>query len=249
MKPRYFQIGFNRCGTASLHRFFRLNGFRSVHHDGGRLAIAMDANLRAGRPVLEGYGEFDAFFDMSYLRPHIHVEIYRRWGEILAQVPGARFILNLRDVDRWVASRMAMGPWVEFRGDRPARGFGAPWDAPYRAPVQRIAPFRERYRLCHGLADMEAVVAHWREDHARHVTAVRAGIPSDRLLVFDIERDPPEALCRFAGLDDRAARRWGHENAGYGTFGRAIAGWTPRSVSRRIPEALKRPVRRALRRR
>lgn len=248
MKPRFFQIGFNRCGTASLHRFFRLNGFRSVHHDGGRLAIAMDANLRAGRPILAGYERFDAFFDMSYLRAHIHVEIYRRWDEILAQVPEAHFILNLRDVDHWIGSRLAMGSWIEWHRERPARGFGAPWDTSSVGPVQRIAPFKERYRFCHGLADMEAVAAHWREDHAHHVAAVRAGIPADRLLVFDIERDPPEALCRFAGLDDRAARHWGRENPGPGSLGRAIARWTPRGVARRIPEALKRPVRQALRR-
>ena len=249
MRPRFFQIGFNRCGTVSLHRFFRLNGIPSVHHDNGRLAIAMDANLRAGRPVLAGYERFEAFLDMSFLRAHIHVEIYKRWEVILEQVPEARFILNVRDVDRWVESRLAMGAWTEWRWERPARGFGPPWDDSRRGTVQRIPPFRERYRRCHGLADMDAVVAHWREDWARHVAAVRASVPAGRLLAFDIECDPPEALCRFAGLDAAAVRHWGHENPAPGRLGRAVARWTPRAVVRRVPEALKRPVRRALRRR
>ena len=249
MRPRFFQIGFNRCGTASLHRFFCLNGVASVHHDHGRLAIAMDANLRAGRPVLAGYEDFEAFLDMSYQRAHIHVEIYKRWEALLEQVPEARFVLNLRDVDRWVESRLAMGAWTEWRGERPARGFGAPWDDAPHGLVRRIPPFRERYRLCHGLADVGAVTAHWRADWARHVAAVKASIPADRLLVFDVERDPPEALCRFAGLDTGAARHWGRENLSLGSLGRALAGWTPRSLVRRIPEALKRPARRALRRR
>ena len=249
MRARYFQIGFNKCGTVSLHRFFRLNGIASVHHDGGRLAIAMDASLRAGRHVLTGYEECEALLDMSYLRPHVHVEIYKRWEVLLEQVPDARFILNVRDVERWVQSRLAMGPWTEWRFERPARGFGPPWDAPPGGLAERIPAFRERYRRCHGLADTDAVVAHWRADWDRHVAAVRASVPADRLLVFDVERDPPETLCRFAGLDAAAARHWTRENPSLGSLGRAVSGWTPRSVMRRVPEALKRPVRYVLRRR
>ena len=245
----YFQIGFNRCGTVSLCRFFRRNGFAAVHHDGGRLAIAMDANLRAGRHVLSGYERFEAFFDMSFLRQHIHVEMYKRWDRILEQVPEARFILNLRDVERWVGSRLDMGAWTEWRRECPARGFGLPWEAAGRRWHERIEPFRERYRRCHGLADLDEVVAHWKADWRGHAARVRAGVPADRLLVFDIERDPPEALCRFAGLDEAAARHWGRENAALGGLGRAVARATPRSVLRRIPEAVRRPARRVLRRR
>jgi len=248
VRPRFFQIGFNKCGTASLHRFFRLNGIASVHHDRGRLAIAVDANLRAGRHVLSGYEDSEAFFDMSFLRPHIHVEIYKHWETILEQVPEARFILNLRNVDRWVESRLAMGAWIEWRWERAARGFGPPWDAPggLRLPV---APFEERYRLCHGLAGRDEVVAHWRQDWASHVARVKAGVPADRLLVFDIERDPPEKLCRFAGLGEAAARHWGHENPALGRLGRAVVLCTPRPLLRRIPEGARRRARRALRRR
>ena len=247
----YFQIGFNRCGTVSLYRFFRANGFAAVHHDGGRLAIAMDANLRAGRHVLSGYERCEAFFDMSFLRPHVHVEMYKYWDRLLEQVPEARFILNLRDVEHWVASRLDMGAWTEWHWERPARGFGPPWDA---APPgwpgwrERIEPFRERYRRCHGLADLDEVVAHWKADWHRHAARVRAGVPADRLLVFDIERDPPEALCRFAGLDEAAARHWRRENPALGRLGRAMVRAVPRTVLRRIPAAARHRARRALRR-
>lgn len=247
----YFQIGFNKCGTASLHRFFRLSGFACVHHDGGRLAIAMDANLRRGRPLLAGYERCQAFFDMSYLRPHIHVEMYKHWERIIEQVPGARFILNVRDVGHWVRSRLGMGPWREWRWERPARGFGAPWDdAPRRRPLaQRVAPFWERYRCAHGLRDQAAVVAHWRADWHRHLAAVQASVPPERLLVFDIERPPLEALCRFADLDAAAARHYGRENPALGSVGRALAGHIPRPLLRRLPDAVRRSARHALRRR
>ena len=249
MRPRVFQVGFNRCGTASLHRFLRLNGFASVHHAGGRLAIAMDANLRAGRHVLDGWERFDAFLDMSFLRPHVHVEMYKRLDALMEHAPEARFVLNLRDVDRWVESRLAMDGWIEWSRERPSRGFGPPWDTPPRGVLQYVPPFRERYRLCHGLADTDAVTAHWRADWRRHVAAVRAAVPADRLLAFDVERDDPRALCDFLGLDARAARHWGRENAALGGLGRAIARWTPRPLVERVPGPLKRAARKALRRR
>ena len=156
--------------------------------------------------------------------------MYKRRDRILEQVPEARFILSLRDVERWVASRLDMDAWTEWRRECPARGFGRPWEASAHRRRQRIAPFRERYRRCHGLADLDEVVAHWKADWRGHVARVRAEVPADRLLVFDIERDRPEALCRFAGLDDGAARHWGRENAALGRLGRAVARAAPRSV-------------------
>ena len=248
-RPRYFQIGFHKCGTKALHRFFERSDIPAVHNDGGRLALTLAANLRDGRPLLAGYERFEAFFDMGFLRAHVHVEMYKRWATILEQVPEARFVLNVRDVDRWVASRLNMVPATRFRWGRPSRGFGPDVDRPPRGLLERVEPFAERYRACYGLADLDAVVAHWRADWRRHVEAVRAGVPAERLLVFDIERDSPLALCRFAGLDAAAARHYRHENPGLGRLGRALARATPRPVLRLVPRGLRARARRALRRR
>ena len=247
-RPRYFQIGFHKCGTKTLHRFFERSGIAGVHNDGGRLALTMAANLRDGRPVLTGYERFEAFFDMGFLRPHVHLEMYKRWETILEQVPRARFILNVRGVDRWVASRLNMPAVNRFRWGRPSRGFGPDWDRPPRGLVERVEPFAERYRRHYGLADVDEAVAHWRADWRRHIEAVRAGVPAERLLVFDIERDSPLALCRFAGLDASAARHYRHENPGLGRLGRAVASATPRQVLHLVPRGVRARARRALRR-
>ncbi len=248
-RPRYFQIGFHKCGTKTLHRFFERAGIPGVHNDGGRLALTMAANLRAGRHILTGYERFEAFFAMGFLRPHVHLEMYKRWETILEQVPEARFILNVRDVDRWVESRLNMAAVGGLRWGRPSRGFGPDWDRPPRGPMERLEPFAERYRRHYGLAGPDEVVAHWRADWRRHVEAVRAGVPADRLLVFDIERDSPAALCRFAGLDASAARHYRHENPGLGPLGRAVVRALPREVLRLVPRAARARARRALRRR
>lgn len=49
-RPRYFQIGFHRCGTTSLWRFFERNGIPTVHFDKGNLARRMRDNIEAGGP-------------------------------------------------------------------------------------------------------------------------------------------------------------------------------------------------------
>ena len=248
-RPRYFQIGFHKCGTKTLHRFFERAGIPSVHNDGGRLALTMAANLLDGRPILTGYERFEAFHAMGFLRPHVHLEMYKRWETILEHVPEARFILNVRDIERWVASRLNMASVGGFRWGRPSRGYGPDLDRPPRGLLERVEPFAERYRRRYGLADLDEVVAHWRGDWHRHIDAVRAGVPAERLLVFDIESDSPQALCRFAGLKASAARHYRHENPGLGRLGQAIVRATPRQVQHLVPRAVRARVRRVLRRR
>ena len=58
----------------------------------------------------------------------------------------------------------------------------------------------EHYEWRYGTADLERVADVWREDWEEHHRAVVAELPAERLLVFDIETDPPELLCDFVGL-------------------------------------------------
>jgi len=45
---KVFQIGFSKCGTTTLARFFSVNGVATVHHDFGYLAKTMQKNIKAG---------------------------------------------------------------------------------------------------------------------------------------------------------------------------------------------------------
>ena len=64
---KIFQIGFNKCGTSTIHRYLRANGVKCVHWDDGRLAQRMFANLANGDNLMAGYEGFDAFTDMEYI--------------------------------------------------------------------------------------------------------------------------------------------------------------------------------------
>ena len=245
---KVFQIGFNRCGTTSIHQFFEANGMRSVHHDKGRLALTMDANLRHGRHILSGYEHYDAYTDMELLLPSMYIEAYKLYNQILEQVPDAMFILNVRDVDRWVASRLRL---QMGRYSRSARAFNSlewPPDAPNLTATRwhRRASYAETYMAAHGLDNMSDVVRHWKSEWEIHIAQVKQDIPADRLLVFDIESDSPLSLCRFVGLDDSAAIHYRQENATPGALGQFLVYWAPDTVLRLTPKAVKRSARHIL---
>ena len=102
---KVFQIGFNRCGTRSIHQYFAANGISSVHWDEGRLAQRMFENRANGNDLLAGYPEFDVFTDMESLDGIQHLEAYKLYPELAAQYPDAVFILNTRDREAWINSR------------------------------------------------------------------------------------------------------------------------------------------------
>jgi hypothetical protein len=104
---KVFQIGFNKCGTATIHRYFQSNGIKSIHWDNGRLARRMFVNLANGDDLLAGYEAFDAFSDMEYLDASgTFLEAYKLFPYLAAQYPNAVFILNTRDREDWIRSRL-----------------------------------------------------------------------------------------------------------------------------------------------
>ena len=218
-RPLYFQIGYRKCGTTALAHFFERNGIPAVHWDKGRLARRMRDNLAAGRPVLEGYDDaFDAFTDMECNGPDDWFEGFRCFPEMLRDYPGARFVLNTRDEAAWLRS---MRIWARRQ--------------------RRMDYVRARY----GSTDLDAFAAALARERAEHHRAVRAAVPPERLLVFDIERDPPERLARFCGLPPPAGARFTRENATRSAAVHWLARTSRRAArrARRLAAAASRPLR------
>ena len=72
MLPKIFVIGFNKCGTTSLHKMFKRAGLTSAHYrhhgaDGLGVIIGaqIDHNAAAGLPLLDGIDSADAYSDMD----------------------------------------------------------------------------------------------------------------------------------------------------------------------------------------
>ena len=217
----YVQIGFKRCGTSSIAAFFNRSGIPAVHWDRGRLALTMRENMRVGRPILRGYEQYSSFTDMEYVAADDCFEGFRHYDRILEDYPEAKFILNTRDQDRWLRSMhqhsVLAGP-------------------------ERIGFYRWRY----GTADPERLSEFWRQEWDEHYKRVMADIRGDRLLVFDIEKDSPELLCRFAGLPREMARHYRRENPTQNRLGVMLVRHTPTAMKRMLPYGAKLALRRRL---
>lgn len=162
---KVFVVGFHKTGTTSLRKALQILGHRVAGPDGvhdpdiAQTAAAMVARLSH---------EHDAFQDNPW--PLFYAEMDAMW-------PDAKFILSLRDPDRWVASQV--------------RHFGTK-----ETPMRRFI-----YGDAHGCpAGNEAV---YRARIVAHNDAVRAHFADrpDKLLPFAVEQgDGWEALCGFLGF-------------------------------------------------
>lgn len=174
-----FQIGFNRCGTRSIARLFRDSGYRAAHWGKGRLARDLAAALDAGRRPFADRPDRVLFSDLEavdYDAGRV-LEPFRRFAEIDALCPEARFLLNTRDRTDWLYSRL------RHRGGRYVRAHAAHL----------------------GLRDPRDVLDHWVaawDAHHAQVERHFANRPG-KLVRFAIDRDPVAALCDALAPDLR----------------------------------------------
>lgn len=107
-----FQIGFNKCGTRSLFHFFKDNGIPSVHYDGGKIAQSMFLNDQLGKRLISPrYNKISFFSDMENVSKasspqYVAQDLFKKLAK---QYPNAYFLLNTRNRDNWIKSRINHG--------------------------------------------------------------------------------------------------------------------------------------------
>lgn len=168
-----FQIGFNKCGTKSIHHFLLNSGVRSLHWARNTLGRKMSARIDAGEDPIQDFPTVVGFTDMMAFEEHRLLEPYKRFDYLHHWYPDALFILNTWDRERWIASRMAH----EVKGRRLIPSYA------------RVLQISER-----------EVPDYWRFEWDAHHSAVRSYFTgASNFLEFDIECDEPDKLARFIG--------------------------------------------------
>ncbi len=123
IKPKFyiFQIGFNRCATESIHKTFLKIGIKSLHYGWSpsklcseqKLALVMYDNLcnpQINYNILNGpLSKCQAFTDMEYTYEDNYFCFYKFFKDIEKQYPGSKFIMNIRDCEDWLRSRLKLG--------------------------------------------------------------------------------------------------------------------------------------------
>lgn len=208
---KVFQIGFNKCATTALYRLFSLSGVRALHGSGRywrlnnhpavvdrNVQLAIHRNMEAGRPALDTFEDFDAFFDMEFTLHGWNIENFRQYQTLAQDYPDAKFVLNIRDKEAWLNSRARHS------------------DGLY------LARAMERTGL-----SRKGVLDYWADDHDRHHEMVQDYFRAapERLLVFDIDNTPVRKLKRFIGPKmELKPRHWRHERVTDNMVARR--GWT-----------------------
>ncbi|HEY7753674.1 MAG TPA: sulfotransferase [Steroidobacteraceae bacterium] len=188
--PRVVQVGFNKCGTRSFQRLFERAGHPVVQHKirrpfrrSRKAAYVMQQNLRAGRPVFAGMEDYVLYAGLIHQTATESFEGVRHFREMLRDYPDTILILNVRDREDWIRSRLKHG-----RGEL----------------VRRV--MRQR-----GVSTPEEVAAIWRREWDEHLADVREAM-KDRpaqLIEFNLDTDPVQGLIdRLPGYGLEAAD-WG----------------------------------------
>lgn len=168
-----FQIGFNRCGTASLHKFLFFSGIPSLHWVNEILAKRIMARIDLGQDPIMDFPRAIGFTDMIASRPGLLLEPYKRFDYLHRWYPNALFILNTRDRENWIASRTAHT---------------------FNDHEDGLIPI---YANLLGISEAQ-VPDFWRAEWESHHVLVRAyfrGAPN--FLEFNIERDDSQKLISF----------------------------------------------------
>lgn len=185
---RVVQIGFHRCGTRSLARLFAQSGYEAAHwrvqRKNGKLNLArtMKKNIAAGRKPLHRMERYAFLSDLECFDDGQIWSGFLRFREIDAAYPDTQFLLNTRDKEGWLQSRLT-----------------------HRQYAQKVIAAR-------GLSGIDSLLQVWSDDWDRHLADVRHYFRDREhdLVEFNIDTDGINDL--IVQLPDFAldAAHWDH---------------------------------------
>jgi len=95
---------------------FKRSGYKSIHWDKGHLAEDIARKYETGERPLADWDDTVLFSDMeSVHKDNAPIEGYAYFAYLEEHYPDAKFILNTRDVNAWLASRMLHREGKYFR--------------------------------------------------------------------------------------------------------------------------------------
>jgi hypothetical protein len=192
--------GLPRTGTTSMKAALERLGFGPCYHTFEVMRRPELAErwlpVCCGRPV-----DWDRTFDGFRSSQDWPASFF--WRELAETYPEAKVVLTVREPHSWYVSFRMLGsinPGGPMREDEAPEAI-----RPVLAAMERLRPLFERigrsifgedWRFGEKMPDEKRAV----EAYHRYVGAVRATIPAERLLVFDV-RQGWGPLCGFLGVE------------------------------------------------
>lgn len=178
IRPRIFQIGFNKCGTRSFADYFHRNEISETHYRRGNLALAIQENYDAGQPLLTNFDRWTAYTDMQRVARTGVIEACQYYKLFASYYPRSYFILNTRSKDRWIKSRLNHGEHQNYSN---------------------------RYRQGLGLETIEETIEAWSDmwDRQHRDVPEFFAETGQHFMIYNIETDTPDKLAEFLSPDFR----------------------------------------------
>jgi hypothetical protein len=171
--------GLGRTGTKSMQTALNMLGVGPCHHMVE--VFAHPESMQLWIDASEGRPNWDLIFKDYQSMVDYPGAAY--WRQIAEHFPNAKVLHTVRDPDKWFDSTQAtiFAPQAEARAE--VKGLR---DRFFESFVGDMRPH---------LADRAYMTDYFR----RHTEAVKAAIPADRLLVFEVG-EGWDRLCRFLGV-------------------------------------------------
>jgi hypothetical protein len=170
-KEYIFQIGFNKCGTRSIHAFFCANNIKSKHYDDGNIAQTMFRHHHNNKPLIDiRYKDVVFFNDMESIyhdgKPlYVAQELFKK---LYYMYPNSLFILNTRNKQKWIKSRILHCNYLEEISKK------------INLPEEEV---------------IKSWSKEWDDHHNNVINFFKD--KKDKLLVFNIENDDISKLLKF----------------------------------------------------
>ena len=186
-RSKVFFIGFNKTATVSFHNLFKFSGYDSCHNNlhGRNIALLMQDNLIANNSLLRSLEDKDCYSDMTYCDHNIYLEANQYFKTLDKQYPNSYFVLQTRNVDDWIESRMNHA--ISYN------------------------PFSERAMSSLKLKNEDDLISCWKDIRETHYKEVRAYFKDNkRYTEFDIDNDNISKLINHVKEDyNLQEKHWG----------------------------------------
>jgi hypothetical protein len=189
MTLKVIGAGFGRTGTLSLKGALELLGFVKTHHMAevlpNKVQVALWHDIAMGETP-----QWEAIFDGYQASVDFPSSGYYR--ELLAEYPDAKVVLTVRDVDSWY--RSATDTIFAFGVSVPG------W---LKVLIPRVRRALEMVDVCVWQRIFQgrfADEAYAKQVFVDHIEAVKAHVPADQLLIFEV-KEGWGPLCRFLDCD------------------------------------------------
>ena len=209
---KVFQVGFNKCGTTSLADYLKRSGYHHFDHHSereGNGALIIDQNRILKTPLFQGLEHYDSFTDLEYVSAKSIVEAYKYIKQIYTEYPDAKYILNIRNKDAWIKSRLNHGK----------------------------GSYLEAYMNYFSM-NREEVIAKWETDWDEHIDNVMSTIPESKLLIINIENIDYDALSTFTG-SSKTLRMRDVNKSNHGIMSKFLAKNLGNSIKSLVPLSIK----------